>query len=102
MIALAFFKPYGVVSHFTDPDGSPTLADYIGVPGVYAAGRLDKDSEGLLILTDDGSLAERITAPGRKLPKTYLVQVERIPDNIALEKLRRGVNIAGRKTLPAQ
>lgn len=102
MIALAFFKPYGVVSHFTDPEGSPTLADFVKTPGVYAAGRLDKDSEGLLILTDDGALIERITEPRRKLPKTYLAQVERIPDSAALESLRRGVILSGRRTLPAQ
>ncbi len=102
MPTLAFFKPYGVVSAFTDPLGAPTLAGYISTPGVYAAGRLDTDSEGLLILTDDGRLAARITDPARKLPKTYWVLVERVPDEAALERLRRGVETQGARTRPAQ
>lgn len=102
MSILVFFKPYGVLSHFTDQAGQTTLADYIDVPGVYAAGRLDKDSEGLLLLTDDGRLAHRITSPRHKLAKSYLVQVERLPDEAALEALRQGVIIEGARTLPAQ
>jgi 23S rRNA pseudouridine2457 synthase len=102
MSMLAFFKPYGVLSHFTDQAGQATLADYITMPGVYAAGRLDKDSEGLLLLTDNGQLVHRITSPRHKLAKTYLVQVERLPDETVLEALRQGVIIEGAKTLPAQ
>ncbi|HEC23904.1 MAG TPA: pseudouridine synthase [Chloroflexi bacterium] len=101
MPTLAFFKPYGVLSRFTDPEGRPTLADYISLPDVYPAGRLDKDSEGLLLLTDDGRLASRITHPRYHLEKVYLAQVERIPDEAALERLRRGVVIRGRRTRPA-
>jgi 23S rRNA pseudouridine2457 synthase len=98
---IAFNKPYGVLPCFTDPDGRPTLADYIDVPGVYAAGRLDQDSEGLMILTSEGALAHRITDPRHKLPKIYLAQVEREPDEAALEKLRNGVVLSGRRTRPA-
>lgn len=101
MTTLALYKPFGVVSHFTDPDGAPTLAEYIATPDVYAAGRLDKDSEGLLILTSDGQLSARITGPKAKMPKTYLVQVERVPDDAALMALRRGVTIKGYHTRPA-
>lgn len=99
---LLFFKPYGVVSHFTDRDGGATLADYIPVPGVYAAGRLDRDSEGLLLLTDDGWLIHRLLDPRWRHPRTYVVQVERVPTEEALEALRRGVVIRGRRTLPAE
>lgn len=98
---LLFHKPYGVLCQFTDEGGRPCLKDYIDVPGVYAAGRLDWDSEGLLFLTDDGPLVQRLAAPRAKLPKTYWVQVEGMPDEEALEKLRRGVVIEGRRTLPA-
>ncbi|RMF25961.1 MAG: rRNA pseudouridine synthase, partial [Chloroflexi bacterium] len=99
---LLFYKPYGVMSHFTDRLGRPTLADYIPVAGVYAAGRLDRDSEGLLLLTDDGWLIHRLTDPQFGHPRTYLVQVERIPSEEALARLRRGVEIGGRRTRPAQ
>lgn len=99
---IAFHKPYGVLPCFTDPDGRPTLADYVELPGVYAAGRLDMDSEGLMLLTSDGTLAHRITDPQHKLPKVYLVQVERIPDERALEQLRQGVVLSGTKTRPAE
>ena len=99
---LLFYKPYGVMSHFTDRLGRPTLADYVPVPGVYAAGRLDFDSEGLLLLTDDGWLIHRLTDPRFGHPRTYLVQVERIPSEDALEVLRRGVVIKGRRTRPAE
>lgn len=100
--ALAFYKPYGVLSCFTDPEGRSTLADFIQVPGVYPAGRLDYDTEGLLVLTADGALAHCITDPGHKLPKVYLVQVERVPDDAALALLRRGVLLKGRRTKPAE
>jgi 23S rRNA pseudouridine2457 synthase len=99
--ALAFYKPYDVLPCFTDPERRPTLADFIQVPGVYAAGRLDKDSEGLLLLTSDGRLAHCITDPTEKLPKVYVVQVERIPDEAALEALRRGVRLGDKRTKPA-
>lgn len=96
--AVAFNKPYGVLPCFTDPDGRPTLADYIRLSGVYPAGRLDLDSEGLMLLTSDGALAHRITDPRHKLPKVYWVQVERVPNEAALDRLRRGVVLGGRHT----
>ncbi len=95
-------KPYGVLSKFTDSADRPTLADYVGVPHVYPAGRLDMDSEGLLLLTSDGGLAARLTSPSFKVPKVYWVQVERIPDESALLRLRTGVQIKGRWTRPAK
>jgi 23S rRNA pseudouridine2457 synthase len=98
---ILFHKPYNVLPCFTDPEGRPTLRDYIDVPDVYAAGRLDRDSEGLMILTSDGALAHRITDPQHKLPKVYWVQVERVPDEAALDRLRRGVVVAGTRTRPA-
>ncbi|MFO1517952.1 MAG: rRNA large subunit pseudouridine synthase E [Lysobacterales bacterium] len=101
---LAFNKPYGVLCQFTDRSTPPrpTLADHISVPGVYAAGRLDQDSEGLLLLTDDGALAHRLTDPRHKQSKTYLVQVEGVPSDAALEALRRGVVLNDGPTRPAQ
>lgn len=99
---IIFNKPYDVLPCFTDPAGRPTLADYIDLPGVYAAGRLDRDSEGLMILTSDGALAHRITDPAHKLPKIYWVQVERIPAEAALSQLRRGVVLNGKRTRPAR
>jgi 23S rRNA pseudouridine2457 synthase len=99
---LAFNKPYDVLSCFTDRGGRATLSDYINVPGVYAAGRLDRDSEGLLLVTSDGRLTHRITDPHHKLPKTYWVQVERIPDDAALDRLRKGVMLGGSRTRPAE
>ncbi len=99
---IAFNKPYGVLPCFTDPEGRPTLADYIDLPGVYAAGRLDLDSEGLLLLTSDGTLAHHVTDPQHKLPKIYLAQVERIPNEEALEQLRKGVVLNGKHTRPAE
>ncbi len=99
--ALALYKPYRVLSKFTDRAGRATLADYVDVPGLYPAGRLDYESEGLLLLTADGRLAHRITHPRHKLGKVYLAQVENIPDEQALEQLRRGVMIKGRRTRPA-
>lgn len=102
MNVIRFYKPYGVLSKFTDTEGRATLADYINVPGVYAAGRLDRDSEGLIILTDDRRLNTRLTDPQYRHPRTYLVQVERLPTEEALAQLRAGVMIKGRRTLPAE
>ncbi|HEY6893545.1 MAG TPA: pseudouridine synthase [Rhodanobacteraceae bacterium] len=97
-------KPYGVLCQFTDRSTppKPTLAAYVRVPDVYPAGRLDFDSEGLVVLTDDGALANRLTDPKHKLAKTYLVQVEGAPDERALERLRRGVVLNDGPTLPAE
>ncbi|MGM0658660.1 MAG: pseudouridine synthase [Pseudomonadota bacterium] len=97
---IAFNKPFGVLSQFSGE--GPTLADYIDVPDVYPAGRLDKDSEGLLLLTDDGALQARISSPKFKQPKTYLVLVERAPGDDALDRLRRGVELNDGVTRPAQ
>lgn len=99
---IIFNKPYGVLSTFTDPEGRPTLADYIEVPDVYAAGRLDFDSEGLLLLTDDGELIHRLTDPKFDHPKTYDAQVEGVAEDRALDPIRRGVIVGGRKLKPAQ
>lgn len=99
---LLFNKPYGVICQFSRDGMHPTLADYIALPAFYPAGRLDTDSEGLLLLTDDGKLQHRITDPKHKLPKTYWVQVEGIPDESALLQLRCGIKLPDFTTLPAQ
>jgi 23S rRNA pseudouridine2457 synthase len=99
---LVFNKPHGVLPCFTDPTGRPTLADFVAVPGVYAAGRLDRDSEGLMVLTSAGALAHYITDPRHHLPKVYLAQVERLPDEAALGRLRQGVLLKGIRTKPAE
>jgi 23S rRNA pseudouridine2457 synthase len=93
MRCLLFNKPFLVLSRFTDPGGRSTLADFVGVPGVYAAGRLDFDSEGLMVLTDDGALQKRISDPRAKLEKTYWAQVEGAPDEPAVARLRHGVRL---------
>ena len=102
---ILFNKPYNVLSQFTDKgvEGSKraTLSDYITVPGVYPAGRLDKDSEGLMILTDDGRQQARISDPKHKMSKTYWVQVEGEPDEAALQKLRTGLKLKDGPTRPA-
>jgi 23S rRNA pseudouridine2457 synthase len=99
---ILFNKPYGVLSQFTAEGRWQGLRDYLTLPGVYAAGRLDADSEGLLILTDDGKLQSRIADPRHKLPKTYWVQVEGVPSEADLEPLWHGVDLGDFVTLPAQ
>ncbi len=99
---LLFNKPFGVICQFSRDGLHPTLADYIALPDFYPAGRLDTDSEGLLVLTDDGKMQHRITDPRHKLPKTYWVQVEGVPDEAALEALRKGVSLNDGITLPAE
>ena len=102
---ILFNKPYGVLSQFTDRSAEaarPTLSDFIDLPGVYPAGRLDLDSEGLLLLCDDGRLQARIADPRFKMPKTYLVQVERDPEEASLDRLREGVRLKDGLTRPAE
>jgi 23S rRNA pseudouridine2457 synthase len=99
---IALFKPYDVLSQFTDAGGRVTLKAFVSIPGIYPVGRLDRDSEGLLLLTDDGRLAHRLTDPRYEHPRTYLVQVERVPDGEALEKLRRGLTLSDGPTRPAE
>lgn len=101
---ILFNKPFGVLPQFTDRGTEtprPTLSDYIDVPGVYAAGRLDRDSEGLLVLTDDGRLQSRVSDPKYRTEKTYLVQVEGEPERAALEALAKGVVLKDGPTRPA-
>ena len=105
MALILFNKPFNVLCQFTPEPNGPerqTLKDYIDVPGVYPAGRLDTDSEGLLLLTDDGRLQARIADPRFKMPKTYLAQVEGEPDEAALDALRRRVTLKDGRTLPAE
>lgn len=97
-----FNKPYGVLSQFTDEDGHPGLKGYLDIPGVYAAGRLDRDSEGLLILTDEGALQHRLANPRHKLPKTYWAQVEGAPSEADLAPLRRSMDLGDFVTQAAQ
>ncbi len=103
---ILFNKPFDVLSQFTDRGSSDsprqTLSDFIDLPGVYPAGRLDRDSEGLLILTDDGKLQNRIANPRFKLAKTYWAQVEGIPDEAAISALKRGVELKDGLTRPAE
>lgn len=102
---ILFNKPYGVLSQFTDarsPTPRPTLSAYIDLPGIYPAGRLDRDSEGLLVLTDDGRLQAKIADPKHKLSKTYIVQVEGSPSDEDLQPLRDGINLKDGATRPAK
>ena len=98
---IALNKPFGVICKFRPEPGKRTLADFITIKGVYPAGRLDADSEGLLLLTDDGVLQSRISDPRDKLPKVYWVQVEGVPDDAALRALREGMVLSEFKTKPA-
>jgi 23S rRNA pseudouridine2457 synthase len=99
---IALWKPYGVVSRFTPAGGHPGLGSLLQQPGVWPVGRLDHDSEGLLLLTDDGALAARLTSPRFAHPRTYWAEVERIPDGKALAALAAGVVVQGRRTRPAR
>ena len=99
---ILFYKPYGVISQFTPSGEWKTLADFGPFPeSVYTAGRLDADSEGLLVLTDDNRIKRRFMEPGYRHPRTYVAQVERVPESAALERLRHGVIIEGKKTRDA-
>lgn len=95
-------KPFGVLSQFTDQEGRRSLKSFVDVPNVYPAGRLDKESEGLLLLTDDGALQARISSPRFKLPKRYLVQVEGEPDEAALQAFTSGIELKDGKARPAK
>lgn len=100
--SLLFNKPFRVLSQFSAVPGKRTLADFIDIPGVYAAGRLDYDSEGLMLLTDDGALQARIANPRYRRVKTYFAQVEGIPDERALQALSSGVELKDGRTRPAE
>jgi 23S rRNA pseudouridine2457 synthase len=101
-VLIAFNKPFGVACKFSPQPGHRTLADYIDVRGVYPAGRLDTDSEGLLLLTEDGALQARITEPKHHIAKTYWAQVEGVPTQAALDQLRAGVKLSDFTTKPAK
>jgi 23S rRNA pseudouridine2457 synthase len=101
-LLIAFNKPFGVICQFSPADGKPTLKDFISIPDVYPAGRLDTDSEGLLLLTDDGILQARITAPRKSVDKTYWVEVEGAPTDADLAPLRRGIDLGDFVTQPAK
>jgi 23S rRNA pseudouridine2457 synthase len=100
-LLIALNKPFGVICKFSPEPGRPTLADFVKVAGVYPAGRLDTDSEGLLLLTDDGALQARISSPKFKLAKVYWAQVEGVPTEDALSQWRRGVDLGDFVTQPA-
>lgn len=99
---ILFNKPFGVLTQFSGGEGRQTMADYIAVPGVYAAGRLDADSEGLVVLTGDGTLQARISDPRHKLAKRYIVQVEGLPADGALQQLQAGVDLGDFLTRPCE